>query len=234
MPHCTLRINRVLVSACLLSWLGFASPASAQLKVRYDADGTMWVVNSRGESAAVRPLPESPGQTLGNAPFARADAYEDLIVEHARANNIRPDLIRAVVKVESAFNPYARSPKGALGLMQLMPATARQLNVTNPFDPAQNIRGGSSYLRQLLDRYGNNEELALAAYNAGPGAVDKYGQNVPPYRETRNYVSKVSEIAGDDEPEDVVRRGSTRIYKVVQIIDGREVITVTTTPPAQR
>src|SRR5207237_7688900 len=112
----------------------------------------------------------------------RSWLYENLIAEHATLNGLRTDLVRAVVQVESAFNPNARSPKGALGLMQLMPATARQFGVRNPFSPVENVRAGVAYLRQLLDRYDNDERLALAAYNAGPGAVDKYGQTVPPYR----------------------------------------------------
>ena len=115
----------------------------------------------------------------------RAWQYDDLITEHSRLNGVRTDLVRAVMQVESAFNPNARSPKGAMGLMQLMPATARQYGVRNAFNPAENVRAGVAYLRELLDRYSNNEELALAAYNAGPGAVDKHGQTVPPYRETR-------------------------------------------------
>jgi soluble lytic murein transglycosylase-like protein len=115
-------------------------------------------------------------------------------------HNIRPDLVRAVVQVESAFNPYAVSPKGAQGLMQLMPATQRTLGVTNPFNPFENIRAGVRYLRQLLDRYNNDEALALAAYNAGPTAVAKYGERVPPYQETRNYVFKVNQLAGPKAP----------------------------------
>ena len=219
---------QALTLVVLIVW---GSPAQAQLQVRYAPDGTMEITNrATGQSAQVRSATASNAQSLSENTTPRERLYDDIIVEHARLNNVRPDLIRAVVKVESAFNPYARSPKGALGLMQLMPATARQLNVSNPFDPEQNIRGGSSYLRQLLDRYDNNEELALAAYNAGPGAVDKYGQTVPPYRETQHYVSKVTEIAGDEEAA-LPARSTTRFYKVVQVIDGREIIKYTTQKP---
>src|SRR5262249_21263447 len=125
----------------------------------------------------------------------RSHAYDDLILEHSRKNGVRSDLVRAVMQVESAFNPNARSPKGAMGLMQLMPATARQYGVANPYNPAENVRAGVAYLRELLDRYQEKEELALAAYNAGPGAVDKHGQAVPPYRETRNYVAHINQMA---------------------------------------
>ena len=125
------------------------------------------------------------------------DRYEPLIQEHASRQALRPELVRAVIQVESGFNPRALSPKGAMGLMQLMPATARSLGVNNPWDPAQNIRGGTDYLRHLLDEYDGNEELALAAYNAGSGAVSKYGRRIPPYRETRDYVRKVGAAAGE-------------------------------------
>ena len=219
----------VPVALCLM---GAARPASAQgdFDIRYTVDGTMSIVNRvNGKSAAVPPKSASDNRPAGNPGSADRDtAYDDLIVANARANNVRPDLIRAVVAVESAFNPYARSPKGALGLMQLMPATARRFNVSNPFDPEQNIRAGSSYLRQLLDRYDGNEELALAAYNAGPGAVEKYGQTIPPYRETRHYVNKVSEIAGDGE-EVAPNTPKTTFYKLVEFIDGREIVTYTNT-----
>jgi soluble lytic murein transglycosylase-like protein len=158
---------------------------------------------------------------------SRTVRFDDLIVEHAQANNVRPDLVRAVVQVESAYNPRATSPKGAMGLMQLMPATARQFGVLNPYNPIENVRAGVKYLRQLLDRYGNNEQLALAAYNAGPGAVDKYGVTVPPYRETRDYVSKIGRIA----PAGPSAPPTPRIYRVIKIVDGREVVVFTDKKP---
>jgi SLT domain-containing protein len=119
-----------------------------------------------------------------------------------------------------------------MGLMQLMPATARQYGVLNPFNPAENVRAGVSYLRALLDRYGNDEALALAAYNAGPGAVDKYGHAVPPYRETRNYVAQINRMAGRGESRPADNTRGNRIYKVTEIIDGREVIRYTDRRPA--
>jgi soluble lytic murein transglycosylase-like protein len=153
-------------------------------------------------------------------PTAKGRQFDHLIEEHASRHRVRTDLVRAVVQVESAFNPQAKSPKGAMGLMQLMPATMRQFNVLDAFNPAENIRAGVAYLRQLLDRYNNNEQLALAAYNAGPGAVDKYGATVPPYRETKNYVLKIGEIAGKNSPP----VPGTKIYKIVETVNGREIV----------
>jgi soluble lytic murein transglycosylase-like protein len=120
--------------------------------------------------------------------------------------------------VESGYNVYARSPKGALGLMQLMPATIQRFGVRNPFNPIENIRAGVSYLRQLLDRYSNNEELALAAYNAGPGAVDRHGASVPPYKETQDYVLRINRMAGRP-----IQRRDIAIYKTAEVVDGRTI-----------
>jgi hypothetical protein len=120
-----------------------------------------------------------------------AIAYNDAIAEAADRYRLDPNLIRAVIHAESAFNPFAVSSAGALGLMQLMPEMAEELKVLDPFDPRQNILGGSHYLRDLLDRHHGNVDLAVASYNAGPGAVARY-RGIPPYRETRNYVKTVN------------------------------------------
>jgi len=123
-------------------------------------------------------------------PVPAAIAYNDAIAEAADLYELDPNLIRAVIHAESAFNPFAVSRAGAQGLMQLMPDVAEELDVLDPFDPRQNIFGGARYLRALLDRNKGNIDRAVASYNAGPGAVDRYN-GIPPYRETRNYVRTV-------------------------------------------
>jgi soluble lytic murein transglycosylase-like protein len=117
-------------------------------------------------------------------------AYEELIQEAARTHNLDPALIRAVIRAESAFNPSVVSHAGAQGLMQLMPSLGDHFGVVDPFDPRQNIMAGTRYLKQLLEQYRGNVDLALAGYNAGPGAVARF-KGVPPYRETRDYVKKI-------------------------------------------
>ena len=123
-----------------------------------------------------------------------AGRYADAIADAADRHGIDRSLLAAVAKVESNFDPFALSPKGACGMLQLIPATARRFGVRNVFDPSQNIEGGARYLRWLLDRFSGDVELALAGYNAGEGAVDRHG-GVPPYRETQRYVVKVLDHA---------------------------------------
>jgi soluble lytic murein transglycosylase-like protein len=206
-----------------------STSARAQIHTWRDANGNL-VLSDRprpGEQP-VRSFQVPESREIRVTRFVspeRAAAFDGLIALHAGNQGVRRDLVRAVMQVESAFNVYARSPKGAMGLMQLMPATLREFGVGNPFDPDQNVRAGVAYLRQLLDRYGNNERLALAAYNAGPGAVDRYGQRVPPYRETTTYVDKVKGIAGQRE-----RTNGSKIYRVVETVDGREVVRYTNQP----
>jgi soluble lytic murein transglycosylase-like protein len=126
--------------------------------------------------------------------LAKSASFEPLIQRAARLQAVRPELVRAVIVVESAFNPRAVSRRGAVGLMQLRPATARRYGVADAFDPEQNISAGVHYLRDLLSRYGNNLELTLAAYNAGEDAVQRYGNHIPPFAETQRYVPTVLRI----------------------------------------
>jgi soluble lytic murein transglycosylase-like protein len=183
--------------ALLVVSLASVAPAEAQIYSWRDASGHLVLSNKPVEGATGEVKTYAvPGPSLFRttaAPVASGaeGKYDDLIREHARQNGLSPDLVRAVIRAESGFNPYAISPKGAMGLMQLMPATARELGVSNPFHPAENIRGGVTYLARLLARYDQRLELALAAYNAGPGAVEKYGA-VPPFRETQSYVRKIA------------------------------------------
>jgi soluble lytic murein transglycosylase-like protein len=124
-------------------------------------------------------------------PAAPPAGIDEAVVRIAAEHSLSPQLIHSVIKVESNYNPHAISSKGALGLMQLIPATARRFGVTDVFNPVQNIQGGAKYLRYLLDLYHNNFPLALAAYNAGEAAVARYG-GVPPFAETRNYLVLVA------------------------------------------
>jgi hypothetical protein len=201
--------------------------AHAQIYSWRDAGGNL-VLSDRPKNGGERTYAVgTTGDIRTTRPARRNTTYDSIISEHATSHGVRPDLVHAVIHAESAFNPMARSIKGAMGLMQLMPATAIAYGVSNAYDPVQNIRAGVAYLRSLLERYSQNEELALAAYNAGPTAVKKYGDAVPPYRETRNYVAKIRKEAG-------ARPAPTRVYKVVEFKDGREIIRYTNTPPSNK
>jgi soluble lytic murein transglycosylase-like protein len=165
--------------------LSFARPASAQLYVERDASGRLVVRNH-----------ERKRSTSSSA--ARREVFEPQILEAARRYRLSPELVRAMIHVESDFNPTAVSGSGALGLMQLMPETVRDLGLSDPLDPRQNIFGGCRYLRMLLDRFEQDLDMSLAAYNAGPSTVEA-ADGVPRIRETREYVRKVrARLAGRD------------------------------------
>lgn len=168
--------------AVLLAGLAMPEPAEARVRILVRPDGTKVIF----DEAQKRSTASVSGSLL---PVSRSE-IGDLIDYYANEEGLNPRLVQAVIQIESAYNPRARSRKGAMGLMQLMPETARELRVSDAYDPGENIRGGTRYLRRQLDRFSGDLTLALAAYNAGPGAVTQYG-GVPPYSETRNYVRKV-------------------------------------------
>jgi hypothetical protein len=143
------------------------------------------------EPVVAAPGIQGPVEAVGS--LLRSTPYGEIISSMSEAHGVDPMLVHALIQVESNYKPGARSRKGAMGLMQLMPSTARVYKVRNPFDPRANIEGGIKHLKSLIDRYGT--ELALAAYNAGEGAVAKFN-GIPPYRETRNYVSRILSLAG--------------------------------------
>lgn len=184
----------VLVATLLLA----VQPASAQIASYVDESGKLIYIN--GDSPQPR-----PGSSINSLPAARlrrvtfsavapnpTDSGLDQIVQDAaQRHRVDPALVKAVISTESGWNTRAISQKGAVGLMQLIPATAQRFGVGNPFDPAQNVEGGTTYLKSLLDRYGGDLTKSLAAYNAGEHAVD-LSRGLPAYRETQRYVQKVT------------------------------------------
>lgn len=190
-PRIILRIAVVAVlGGLLLTGPGFAGDALFYKQ----KDGAIVFTNVR--ETGLQPVPGFSGRqrivATGTLPATAFDRYIEYL---AGETGVSADLIKAVAMVESGLNPRARSPKGALGLMQLMPETARQYGVKDPYDPHQNLRGGATHLGSLLERYDGDLTLTLAAYNAGSGAVKRY-RGVPPYRETRDYVRKVHDLLG--------------------------------------
>jgi soluble lytic murein transglycosylase len=165
-------------------------PARAAVVQLVDEHGTLHVTNVPGDPRYRRAY-GAPSSGRGPAgPDRSAARYAHLIQELATRHGVNPALVEAVIRIESGFDPHAVSPKGAAGLMQLMPRTAEMLRVPDPFDPRGNVSGGVRHLRRLLDRYRGDVALALAAYNAGEGAVDAH-RGVPPYPETVRYVRRV-------------------------------------------
>jgi len=181
--------------------LALSPSAKGDIYTYTDANGIVHFSNVRlnknDRIAVATQRDASPSVQAGNRiqlGQAEKNRYAPLVAEAAQTYRVDAALLHAVISAESGYNPAAVSRKGAAGLMQLMPETARRYGVENSFDPAQNIRGGAQYLGYLLQLFGNNTELALAAYNAGENAVIRHGYSIPPYRETLGYVPKVLKL----------------------------------------
>ncbi len=208
---------RHLVAALSLALLASAAEAAVKIKILEDGSRVMY-----NDGPARQTWKSQPRASTAPRPD-----LEGVIEAHAKRQQLDPDLVRAVIQVESAFKPWAESHKGAMGLMQLMPDTARLLSVRDPWDPEENVRGGTVYLRHLLDRFGGQLELALAGYNAGPENVERYG-GIPPFDETVDYVEKVLRLYRNEpglsvQPSSSYRRGRKTV--LTRDEDGNYVLT---------
>ena len=184
----------------------FPVESDADVFVYKDKQGVLTFTNVPTHQGFRRVIRETNGNV---EPFSSANGYEDLIKSASERYSLDPELIRAVIRAESNFNSTARSNKGAMGLMQLMPDTARLHNVMDAYDPIDNIEGGVRHLKMLLGRYQGDLQLSLAAYNAGSQAVDRHG-GIPPFVETRDYVRRVLQYY------DFYRGGGLRVLQQVQ------------------
>jgi soluble lytic murein transglycosylase-like protein len=197
--------------------------AEAQIYAWRDAAGNL-VLSDKQKDPSARTYSVAPAaqatvtaaEFRTTRPFSRRSLpYDSMIEENATMHGVSPHLVRAVIQQESGFNPRALSNKGAMGLMQLMPGTANDLGVTDPYNPSENIRAGVAYLKGLLVKFKDNVELALAAYNAGPTAVTRYGA-IPPYRETRDYVTRITgRLEAAPKPK--------KIYRTYEMVNGRAI-----------
>jgi len=207
-------VTRIVAIALVTAATAAAAPAAAETYRLSTADGTVHFTNAPTDPRYQRIASFSSGTSAGwlRLPVGEVNAYITEIRGAAERYGVPERLVSAIIRVESAFNPRAVSPKGARGLMQLMPETASGLGVRNTFDPYENIDGGVRHLRGLIDRFGQNLPLALAAYNAGEKAVTAY-QGIPPYPETRDYVTRILRLfdASGDGPSAT----STVIYRTV-------------------
>jgi soluble lytic murein transglycosylase len=166
------------------------APVTADIYMYVDRDGVVHFTNAPTESENDYRIYVKEKKVY-SAQIYSAKSFEDDIRLASERYSIAYPLLKAIIKAESDFNPRAISKKGAMGLMQIMPATIKALNISNPFDPQENILGGARYFREMLDRFEGQLSLSLAAYNAGPTAVERYDNRIPPYRETEKYVERV-------------------------------------------
>ena len=183
-----LMVHTLIALSALWFITALTQPAQADVYMYKDKQGVLTFTNVPNHNGYKRILKDGAARIASGG--AISVAFDELIQTASGRYNVDPDLVRAVIKTESDFNTRARSNKGAMGLMQLMPDTARLHNVNDAYDPNENVEGGVRHLRMLLERYQGDLELSLAAYNAGAGAVEKHG-GIPPYNETREYVRKV-------------------------------------------
>ncbi len=192
MRNCFILSSVITASVAVLSAASLNSPATVTLVVRSDAR-TGRLVRSLAKPVAEKAAPqiELPAESE-DTPLAFSSMVDRIAERHA----VDRDLVHSMIRVESNYNPFAVSSKGALGLMQLIPSTARRFGVSDSFNPAENVEGGVRYMRYLLDHYDGDHRLALAAYNAGEGTVQRYG-GVPPFPETRSYVFRVRKALGE-------------------------------------
>jgi soluble lytic murein transglycosylase-like protein len=188
MRICFILSSVIIATAAGLSAASTSAPATVTLIVRSDAR-TGRLVRGVARPASALSRKSNPQIELPAIPEAPA-AFANLVDRISEKHDVDRDLVNSVIRVESNYNPLAVSNKGALGLMQLVPSTARRFGVSNSFNPAENVEGGVRYLKYLLEHYNGDHHLALAAYNAGEGTVERYG-GVPPFAETRSYVYRV-------------------------------------------
>jgi soluble lytic murein transglycosylase-like protein len=210
---------------CIILALGItAVSAHADMYQTVTSDGTVLYSNVPADGSLTIMKDEKPGRKAFSKKQRNGSNYHGIVDEKARKHNVDPGLVKAVIAAESGWNPGAISPKGAVGIMQLMPKTANDMGVNNRFNPEENIEGGVKYLRFLIDKFNGNMTLALAAYNAGPARVERTG-GVPSIRETINYVRKVMNTYSGGLGTRWLSGGESRKIRVVTMEDGSVLFT---------